>query len=117
MKFLADENFPLTSVLVLEQAGFDIKSIIKELPGISDDEVINLAIKENRTLITFDRDFGELIFKKGYQPRSGIIYLRWEDYLPDEPGEYLKAILLASEIEFENKLTVVTRNNIRQKAF
>jgi hypothetical protein len=29
-----------------------------------------MAIKEIRTIISFDRVYGELIFKKGYRPRS-----------------------------------------------
>ncbi len=75
MRLLANENFPLTSVKILENAGYDIIYAGLNFKGILDNEVINIAIKEERTIITFDRDYGELIFKKGYRPRAGVIYL------------------------------------------
>ncbi len=76
MKLLANENFPLTSVRILKNAGYDIKAIGIEFAGILDSEVIEIATIEERTILTFDRDYGELIFRKGYKPEAGIIYLR-----------------------------------------
>ncbi len=78
MKLLANENFPLTSVKLLRKAGFDIQSISEQNCGISDKEVIDMAITENSLILTFDRDYGELIFKHNYKPQAGIIYFRWE---------------------------------------
>lgn len=117
MKLLANENFPLTSVLILKEAGFDIKSIGQDFPGIRDDEVIEYAIAENRLILTFDRDYGELIFKKGYRPQAGVIYLRWDDFKPETPGEYLLGLFSSEEIKFENRLTVIDDQRIRQRRF
>jgi Domain of unknown function (DUF5615) len=36
MQFLANENFPLPSVRMLRQAGYDIGSITEDSPGIED---------------------------------------------------------------------------------
>jgi predicted nuclease of predicted toxin-antitoxin system len=68
--FLANENFPKPSITLLRSNGFIIKSIQEELLGIFDEEVINIATKENLIILTFDRDYGELIFKhsKDYPP-------------------------------------------------
>jgi len=63
MKLLANENFPLDSVIYLREKGFDIKYIGTDLSGILDSEVMEMAEKEDRTILTFDRDYGELIFK------------------------------------------------------
>lgn len=43
MKLLANENFPLTSVKILADAGFDIVAVGKDYAGILDSEVIELA--------------------------------------------------------------------------
>ena len=40
MKLLANENFPLKSILYLRSKGFDILSIRQEIPGIQDDVVL-----------------------------------------------------------------------------
>ncbi len=34
---------------------------------------MKIAIKEGRTIITYDSDYGELIFKHGYKPYAGVI--------------------------------------------
>ena len=89
MKLLANENFPLASVQLLSKEDFDIKSIGTDNPSIKDHEVIQLAVDEERTIITFDKDYGELIFKHGYRPEAGVIFLRILDVNPEVPGKFL----------------------------
>jgi len=117
MKLLANENFPLASVKILEDAGFDIIAVGKDYAGILDSEVIELAMVEKRAILTFDRDYGELIFRKGYKPHSGVIFLRWDSFQPNEPGEYLIEFFQSKIIQFEGMLTVIGRENIRQRKF
>ncbi len=50
MKLLADENFPLTSIKILSQAGHDILGIGIDYHGISDEEVIQFAQEEERII-------------------------------------------------------------------
>lgn len=63
MKFLANENFPRPSTIILRDKGFNIKSIQEYSPGITDEEVIQIALELDLIILTFDRDYGELIFK------------------------------------------------------
>jgi len=65
MKFLANENIPFPSIDFLLESGQDIISIARKYPGVTDEEVMQLAIDQNRTIITLDSDYGELIFKMG----------------------------------------------------
>ncbi len=65
IKLLADENFPSRSVDILRANGFDVLWILRSYQGISDAEIINLANAEQRLILTFDKDFGHLIFKEG----------------------------------------------------
>ena len=117
MKLLANENFPLSSVRILRDSGFDVIAIGQEFAGVLDREVLALAIEESRIIITFDRDYGELIFKKGYKPQAGVIYFRWIDFQPKEPGEYLKELFASKSIRYENRLTVISRDHIRQRKY
>ena len=73
MKFLADENFPRTSYLRIKQAGFDILSVGKDYAGITDESVMRIAIEEGRVILTFDSDFGRLIFEYNHKPESGVV--------------------------------------------
>jgi len=117
MKLLANENFPLTSVQILKESGYDIIYIGTDFSGILDSEVMQIAIAEMRTILTFDRDYGELIFRKGFKPAKGVIYLRWNDFKPDEPGNYLRDLFVKGEFNFDGKLTVISENTIRQRSY
>lgn len=76
MRILANENFPLEAVEALRNEGHDVMWVRSECPGISDKEVIARAQHENRILITFDKDFGELAFRSGLYPSGGVILFR-----------------------------------------
>jgi predicted nuclease of predicted toxin-antitoxin system len=76
MRFLANENFPLDAVEALGQNGHDVLWIRVESPGISDREVLSRAQAENRILLTFDQDFGELAFRSRLLASVGIILFR-----------------------------------------
>jgi predicted nuclease of predicted toxin-antitoxin system len=39
--------------------------VAEQEPGITDDDVLNLANQGNSLLLTADKDFGELIFRQG----------------------------------------------------
>ena len=60
MRFLADENFPGNAVTALQARGHDIVWIRTAAPGSKDEEVLAWAVREERVLLTFDKDFGEL---------------------------------------------------------
>ena len=117
MKLLGNENFPLKSILYLRSKGFDIISIGADNPGIQDNAVMNIAISEERTILTFDRDYGELIFKHNYKPEKGVIYLRLDEYRPDEPGMLIEELIGRTDLIFENALTVFDKNGIRQRKY
>ncbi len=76
MRFLANENFPFDAVEALRQQGHDVAWIRTESPGISDPEVLSRAQAEERILLTFDKDFGELAFRAKLPATIGIILFR-----------------------------------------
>jgi len=66
--FLADENFPLDTVRRLGEAGHDIAVVVRDSPGMSDEEILERADHEGRVVLTFDRDYGRLLY--GEPPRD-----------------------------------------------
>ena len=112
--WLADENFPMPAFRILVNAGWNIKHVGIEQGGLPDIAVMQLAIDEDRILLTFDGDHGTLIFKDGYRP-VGVVYFRFTDYLPDSPGHLLLQ-LVESNWPFSGFMTVVENNIMRQRA-
>ncbi len=77
MRVLANENFPQKAVTASRGAGHDVLWVRTEMPGASDDEIIARAASENRLLLTFDTDFGELAYRRGLSPAAGVILFRF----------------------------------------
>jgi predicted nuclease of predicted toxin-antitoxin system len=117
MKLLANENFPLASVRYLSEKGWDIAAIGLDNMSISDREVMEIAIRENRTILTFDKDYGELIFKYFYKPEQGVIFFRLLQYAPDQPGIIADSLLSNPGFEITRKFTVVSADSIRQRGY
>jgi predicted nuclease of predicted toxin-antitoxin system len=60
MRFLANENFPGAAVKALEALGHNVVWVRVAAPGATDPDVLAWAAREERILLTFDKDFGEL---------------------------------------------------------
>jgi predicted nuclease of predicted toxin-antitoxin system len=115
MRFLANENFPLQSVRLLRQADLEIASITEDSPGIEDSEVLARAADEQLVILTFDRDYGELIYRLRMRSPRGVIYLRFRPHTPEEPASILLNLLQTEGLQFEEWFTVVERDQIRQR--
>ena len=63
-------------VRALRLAGFDVRSIVEEFPGMADEDVAALALADARSLLTEDRDFGRLVYAP-MQETAGVIYIRY----------------------------------------
>ncbi len=116
MKLIANENFPYPSITYLQLKGHDITSIGMDNPSIKDSEVMRIAINEERTILTFDRDYGELIFRHNYKPQNGVVYLRLTEYSPVEPGMIVDQ-LINSQLDLTNALTVIDLHGVRQRKY
>lgn len=75
-KFLANENMPADAVRAAQAAGMDLVWVRDTMPGATDEAVLATAVAEGRVLVTFDKDFGELVFDLGRTASPGIILLR-----------------------------------------
>jgi predicted nuclease of predicted toxin-antitoxin system len=115
MQLIADENFPLVSVRLLRQSGYDITSVTEDSPGIEDPEVLARAVSEQRIILTFDRDYGELIYRFRLPAPKGVIYLRFRPHSPEEPASLLLNLLQTEELQFEGRFTIIERDKIRQR--
>lgn len=73
---LADENIHPQVVASLRTAGYDVISVMDEgLTAHDDTDVLRFAQRNNRVVVTHDRDFGALAVQRG-EAFMGILYLR-----------------------------------------
>jgi len=76
MRLPANENFPLDAVEALRADGHDVAWIREDSRGAPDDKILLRAQEENRVVVTFDKDFGEMAFRSKLPAQSGVILFR-----------------------------------------
>jgi predicted nuclease of predicted toxin-antitoxin system len=113
---LANENFPAPAIRKLRAAGVDVVAVSETMPSVSDKEVLEYARREQRWIVTFDRDYGDLIFREGLLPPPAILFFRQEPYPPDRPADLVLAMLTEPQ-QAEGCMVVISERNIRRKHF
>ena len=114
MRFLADENIFPHVITALRKLGHDVKSILESgLSQTTDDKIIDLATREERTIITFDKHFGDIL---RYPPRNspGIILIRIRPPLLDDIFNAFENLFKNYHADsFEGKLIVLSKSGYR----
>src|SRR5258708_26442108 len=95
MRFLANENFSGAAVTALEAAGHDVAWVRIAAPGATDPDVLAWAAREERILLTFDKDFGELARKSALPRTCGVVLLRTPMPKPGDIGQRLAGLVMA----------------------
>jgi predicted nuclease of predicted toxin-antitoxin system len=93
VRWLADECVAAPLVGLLRAAGHDVLYVAESAAGLSDADVIAIASRERRLLVTEDKDFGDLVFRRN-RGVPGLVLMRVGS---EQPA--LKAIRLLAAIE------------------
>lgn len=113
-RLLLDENFPASAAGALVTAGHDVVSLRDLAPGISDRDVLALAREQGRVLLTFDSDFGELVFRHDEAPPLALLYFRMHPIVAVDVAALAVAVLV---VDVTGWFIVVGREGVRQRRF
>ncbi len=113
-KILLDENMPRGLADDLAAAGHDVQKVSSLAAGIDDRAVLDLARRSGRWLLTFDSDFGDLVFHRGEAPPPAILYFRLH---PIVESDLLTLALRALAHGAAAGFIVVTRESTRVRPF
>jgi predicted nuclease of predicted toxin-antitoxin system len=112
VRILANENMPADAVDALRSAGHDVAWVRVDAPGSPDEAVLARAAAEHRLLITFDKDFGDLVFARGRSASDGVVLFRIE--MPSPSVAATKIVTaLASRTDWAGHFSVVDDTKIR----
>ena len=114
MRLLADENVPRPAVWALRDQGFDVISVSEDHAGSTDSEILARCASEKLTLLTLDKDFGELVFHHNLPAECGVVLFRLET---ESLSEFCDAVLAAvqSREDWSGFFTVVSNDRIRMR--
>jgi hypothetical protein len=114
MRFLADENFPGPAVGALQRAGHDVVWVRNTRPGAADSDVLAWAVHEERVVLTFDKEFGELANKSVLPPKCGVVLVRMPMPRPGDNGQYL-ANLITARSDWAGYFSVIEPGRVRMR--
>jgi predicted nuclease of predicted toxin-antitoxin system len=108
---VADESVDQQIVAALRKL-VDVYAVAASSPGVTDEEVLSIARKQNAVLLTADKDFGELVFRRKLSTK-GVVLLRLAGLSPDVKARIVNAAWSQHGTEFVDAFTVVSRDSIR----
>ena len=116
MKFITDANIPKSLVKRLSSEGYDIVDIRDFLPDDSpDSEVYSETLKQNRTIISRDKHFGNILI---YPPQQhfGVIILRTKGLNSEALTETLiNFIMKIGDDDYSGKIYIIENNKYRKR--
>lgn len=114
MRFLANENFPGDAVAALRSLGHDVVWVRTDAPAMKDVDVLAWAARDDRVLLTFDKDFGELAREAELPRTCGIILFRLPPPSPAVVGSAL-ATRICERDDWNGHFSVVEPGRVRMR--
>ncbi len=104
-KLLADLNISVKTVAFLKDLGIDINRVDKSVS--TDEEIVKFAKKENRVILTFDKDFGEIYYFHNDKDFT-VIVLGLKNQTAESVNKYLKPFFEKVDLaSIRNKLILL----------
>ena len=109
---MSKERLKMETKEALRNDGYDLLWIREYRRGITDEEIVRLSMSENRIILTFDKDFGELIYRVRMNT-PGVILARIPNnqICKDRILEFLKK----HGDKLRGYFTVLTENRTRRR--
>ncbi len=94
MRILADENMPDPTIELLRRAGHDVHFVKETMPREADPDILTVATREYRLLVTQDKDFGDIVVKQNQPAPYGVVLFRLHKDIPETDQFRLMARIL-----------------------
>jgi len=91
LKLLVDVGVGKIVETLLRADGHDVLAIRDIDARLSDLEILKLAVKERRLILTMDKDFGELVHWSK-EDHAGVLLLRLEEATGDEKVAVIRRV-------------------------
>ncbi|MBN1899744.1 DUF5615 family PIN-like protein [Candidatus Sumerlaeota bacterium] len=112
MNLVADEGVDKHIVERLREDGHSVWSVAEMSPSISDNEVLQLSQNQSAILLTSDKDFGELVFRKRLIS-YGVILIRLSGISQDLKSNIVSSIIKQHGDKMIRSFTVISPKSVR----
>ncbi|MBL8896251.1 MAG: DUF5615 family PIN-like protein [Planctomycetes bacterium] len=114
LRLLANENVPAPVVVELGRRGHDVAWIVETQFGAADPRVLDRSCTEDRLLLTFDKDFGDLVYRSNLRAPRGVILVRVAGASPEIDNQRLVEALDSGR-EWEGCFSIIEDDRIRAR--
>jgi len=114
LDFLFDENISPLVIEYFVNKGYKCESVRELMKGATDTEIGEYVLKNNKIIITLDKDFGQIFSNMGIS----IILLRLKNALPPRIIFHLENFFLSRQNFDYNelpKLFIITEKKVRER--
>lgn len=112
LRFLADESCDFAVVRALRADGFDVYAVGEVSSRSNDRALIEQAHREQRILLTEDKDFGWLVFVSNVDS-SGVILIRFPGYARQALAQTVSRLVREQGERLRGAFVVVQPGHIR----
>jgi len=112
LRFLADESCDFAIVRALRASGYDVIAVAEVMRRSVDDELIAQAYRENRILLTEDKDFGWLVFVS-HADSAGVILVRFPGNARQTLGAEALRLVQEHAADLPNAFVVLEPGRVR----
>lgn len=115
MRFLADESCDAAVVRAVHEAGHDVTPVRDTMRGANDQSVLDAALRQQRVVLTEDKDFGELVFARS-APALGVLLLRYPAAARDRVAQRVVDFVAVRGAELVGSFVVIgpSRTRVRR---
>lgn len=107
MRFLLDENVPFDLLRALEGRAHTVQHVAQVSAQELDEHVLARAVREQAVLVTFDSDFGRLIFYERHTSPPGVIYLQSHSHGAAQTVEVFLNLLDAGDLDVLGRFIII----------
>jgi predicted nuclease of predicted toxin-antitoxin system len=111
LRFLLDVHVAASIGRALAGEGHDVLRASDGHSTWDDEHLLQLAVEQDRVLVTEDRDFSELIFRDGAEAPRAVIYLRADP--EEQPRLADRIVLILANTDIDHHMVVVRPTTLR----
>jgi predicted nuclease of predicted toxin-antitoxin system len=112
LRFLAGESCDFAVVRALRTNGYDVLAVSEHMQRSVDRDLIEQAHREDRILLTEDKDFGWLVFAS-HSVSAGVILIRFPGNKRSTLAKSIVQLVQQYATELRNAFVVVQPGQIR----
>jgi predicted nuclease of predicted toxin-antitoxin system len=112
MRFLIDESTGISVANYLRSEGHDVLAVVESMPQADDSTILERAVEEERILISNDKDFGDLVYRR-LRGHKGVVLLRLKEDSARNRVRVMQLLLERYSDRLEDNFTVVTEEAVR----